>query len=135
MLLSQRAGFFPQKKRGKKNRTEMDVDQVVEAAPQPQLGSDDSNYYSAMITTPPPVSAKKKLPKMTMRSSLEEDDFLNLLHGSDPVKIELSRLQNEVKGTPFISSISISYDFFFFWPLPSLCVRAINLHSSGMYNK
>lgn len=38
--------------------------------------------------------SKKKVPK---RSSLEEEDFLNLLHGSDPVKIELNRLQNDVK--------------------------------------
>ncbi|ONK78818.1 uncharacterized protein A4U43_C02F22750 [Asparagus officinalis] len=41
-----------------------------------------------------PVVPKKNLGK---RSSLEEEDFLNLLHGSDPVKIELDRLQNEVK--------------------------------------
>lgn len=40
------------------------------------------------------TSAKKKLGK---RSSLEEEEFFNLLHGSDPVKIELNRLQNEVK--------------------------------------
>lgn len=44
----------------------------------------------------PPTASKKKLPK---RSSVEEeeDNFLNLLHGSDPVKMELNRLQNEVK--------------------------------------
>ncbi|KAK1293983.1 Microtubule-associated protein 70-2 [Acorus calamus] len=38
--------------------------------------------------------AKKKVVK---RSSLDEDDFFNLLHGSDPVKIELNRLLNDVK--------------------------------------
>ena len=28
----------------------------------------------------------------------EEEDFLALLHGSDPVKIEINRLENEVRG-------------------------------------
>lgn len=54
-----------------------------------EFGS-DSDHSRPIIMTP----SKKKLPK---RSSLEEDDFLNLLHGSDPVKMELNRLQNEVK--------------------------------------
>ncbi|GMP85882.1 hypothetical protein CsSME_00038878 [Camellia sinensis var. sinensis] len=30
--------------------------------------------------------------------SLDADEFLNLLHGSDPVKVELNRLENEVRG-------------------------------------
>lgn len=38
--------------------------------------------------------AKKKQPK---RTSFDDDDFLTLLHGSDPFKIELNRLQNLVK--------------------------------------
>ncbi|PIA63816.1 hypothetical protein AQUCO_00201269v1 [Aquilegia coerulea] len=33
----------------------------------------------------------------TVRPSLDADEFMNLLHGSDPVKIELNRLENEVK--------------------------------------
>ncbi|KAL6008984.1 hypothetical protein ACLOJK_022211 [Asimina triloba] len=41
------------------------------------------------------AAAKKKYPK---RSSLDEDDFMNFLHGSDPVKIELNRFQNDVRG-------------------------------------
>ncbi|KAJ8510477.1 hypothetical protein OPV22_000911 [Ensete ventricosum] len=40
-------------------------------------------------------SAAKKKP--SKKSSLDEDDFLSLLHGSDPVKIELNRLHNMVK--------------------------------------
>ncbi|KAF5204178.1 Microtubule-associated protein [Thalictrum thalictroides] len=32
-----------------------------------------------------------------VRPSLDADEFMNLLHGSDPVKIELNRLENEVK--------------------------------------
>lgn len=30
--------------------------------------------------------------------SMEADEFMNLLHGSDPVKVELNRLENEVRG-------------------------------------
>ncbi|KMS97329.1 hypothetical protein BVRB_6g156080 [Beta vulgaris subsp. vulgaris] len=63
-------------------------------------------------TTPPPctqpqpllVSGSFKEGKTSSRSrrpsrrpSLDADDFLNLLHGSDPVKVELNRLENEVR--------------------------------------
>lgn len=34
----------------------------------------------------------------SVRPSLDADEFLNLLHGSDPVKVELNRLENEVRG-------------------------------------
>lgn len=33
-----------------------------------------------------------------VRPSLDADEFMNLLHGSDPVKLELNRLENEVRG-------------------------------------
>lgn len=33
-----------------------------------------------------------------VRPSLDADEFMNLLHGSDPVKVELNRLENEVRG-------------------------------------
>ncbi|XP_047342171.1 microtubule-associated protein 70-1-like [Impatiens glandulifera] len=33
----------------------------------------------------------------SVRPSLDADDFINLLHGSDPVRIELKRLENEVR--------------------------------------
>ncbi|KAJ4973467.1 hypothetical protein NE237_006641 [Protea cynaroides] len=33
----------------------------------------------------------------SVRPSLDADDFINLLHGSDPVKVELNRLENEVR--------------------------------------
>ncbi|XP_047330438.1 microtubule-associated protein 70-1-like [Impatiens glandulifera] len=33
----------------------------------------------------------------SVRRSLDTDEFLNLLHGSDPVKVELNRLENEVR--------------------------------------
>ncbi|KAI3744179.1 hypothetical protein L1987_57255 [Smallanthus sonchifolius] len=35
--------------------------------------------------------------RATVRPSLDADDFINLLHGSDPVKLELNRLENEVR--------------------------------------
>ncbi|KAI3909539.1 hypothetical protein MKW98_013956 [Papaver atlanticum] len=33
----------------------------------------------------------------SVRPSLDADEFINLLHGSDPVKVELNRLENEVR--------------------------------------
>lgn len=39
--------------------------------------------------------------KSLIRPSLETEDLLSLLHGSDPVKVELNRLENEVRGKPF----------------------------------
>ncbi|PSR88116.1 Microtubule-associated protein like [Actinidia chinensis var. chinensis] len=32
-----------------------------------------------------------------LRPSMDADEFINLLHGSDPVKVELNRLENEVR--------------------------------------
>lgn len=52
-------------------------------------------------TTPLTVSASFKGSRRrtaVMRPSLDADEFLNLLHGSDPVKLELNRLENEVRG-------------------------------------
>ncbi|CAM8936365.1 unnamed protein product [Rhodiola kirilowii] len=35
--------------------------------------------------------------RATMRPSMDADEFMTLLHGSDPVKVELNRLENEVR--------------------------------------
>ncbi|KAF5761970.1 putative microtubule-associated protein [Helianthus annuus] len=35
--------------------------------------------------------------RATVRPSLDADDLINMLHGSDPVKLELNRLENEVR--------------------------------------
>ncbi|GJT55361.1 microtubule-associated protein 70-2-like protein [Tanacetum coccineum] len=43
---------------------------------------------------PPVVSSRRR---SSRRPSLDTDDFMNLLHGSDPVKLELNRLENEVR--------------------------------------
>lgn len=37
--------------------------------------------------------------RASMRPSFDADnDFITMLHGSDPVKVELNRLENEVRG-------------------------------------
>ncbi|KAI8003095.1 Microtubule-associated protein 70-1 [Camellia lanceoleosa] len=41
-------------------------------------------------------SSKRRAPQRP--PSLDADEFLNLLHGSDPVKVELNWLENEVRG-------------------------------------
>ncbi|XP_031494750.1 microtubule-associated protein 70-1-like [Nymphaea colorata] len=66
-----------------------------------QNGGDDLGFE-----TPKPflgVSAsfkgdsRSKRKNQHLRSGSETDDFINLLHGSDPVKVELNRLENEVR--------------------------------------
>ncbi|KAF3791947.1 Microtubule-associated protein 70-1 [Nymphaea thermarum] len=66
-----------------------------------QNGGDDVGFE-----TPKPflgVSAsfkgdsRSKRKNQHLRSGSETDDFINLLHGSDPVKVELNRLENEVR--------------------------------------
>ncbi|KAJ7538380.1 hypothetical protein O6H91_11G045800 [Diphasiastrum complanatum] len=42
-------------------------------------------------------SDSKAKRRSSIKPSLETEDFLNLLHGSDPVKVELNRLENEVR--------------------------------------
>ncbi|RAL48632.1 unnamed protein product [Cuscuta campestris] len=41
--------------------------------------------------------ARKKPPSAVPRPGSEADDFFNLFHGSDPVRLELTRLENEVR--------------------------------------
>ncbi|KAL6577511.1 hypothetical protein OROMI_009839 [Orobanche minor] len=60
---------------------------------------------NAQASTPLTVSASFKeggkgsssRRRASVRPSLDADEFLNLLHGSDPVKLELNRLENEVR--------------------------------------
>ncbi|KAK6146724.1 hypothetical protein DH2020_020593 [Rehmannia glutinosa] len=60
---------------------------------------------NAQAVTPLTVSASFKeggkgsssRRRPSVRPSLDADEFLNLLHGSDPVKLELNRLENEVR--------------------------------------
>lgn len=34
----------------------------------------------------------------TVRASLDADELMALMHGSDPVRVELTRLENELRG-------------------------------------
>ncbi|GER31082.1 microtubule-associated protein 70-2 [Striga asiatica] len=60
---------------------------------------------NAQAATPLTVSASFKeggkgsssRRRASVRPSLDADDLINLLHGSDPVKLELNRLENEVR--------------------------------------
>jgi hypothetical protein len=42
---------------------------------------------------------------------LDADDLLTLMHGSDPVKVELNRLENEVRGEPIRDSCYVDSSF------------------------
>nr|KYP61519.1 hypothetical protein KK1_016013 [Cajanus cajan] len=68
--------------------------------------SGDGGAEATLATPVPPlaVSGSFKEGKTSsrrrghsMRPSLDADEFMNLLHGSDPVKVELNRLENEVR--------------------------------------
>lgn len=72
-----------------------------------EFGSELESSLGHSIEASSSFRAKKKCLKP---SSLDEDDFMNLLHGSDPVKIELNRLQNDVRG---INSFTLLFCFFF----------------------
>ncbi|KAF3331594.1 microtubule-associated protein 70-2-like isoform X2 [Carex littledalei] len=41
--------------------------------------------------------ASRRRTAPAIRPSLDADEFINLLHGSDPVRVELNRLENEVR--------------------------------------
>ncbi|XP_019176731.1 PREDICTED: microtubule-associated protein 70-1-like [Ipomoea nil] len=68
-------------------------------------GENGGNVRPATAEATPPqltVSASFKEGKTarrraSVRPSLDADEFINLLHGSDPVKMELNRLENEVR--------------------------------------
>lgn len=73
-------------------------------APATETDAPSHNAVTATVTpTPVAVSGSFKEGKSSSRRrpsrrpSFDGDDFLNLLHGSDPVKVELNRLENEVR--------------------------------------
>lgn len=77
--------------------------------------SADGGYSASAAETPYPsltVSAssykessgggKSSSRRRPVRPSFDADnEFITLLHGSDPVKLELNRLENEVRGSVF----------------------------------
>lgn len=50
------------------------------------------------LTSSASFKAKKKPAAAISRAGSEADDIITLLHGSDPVRVELTRLENEVRG-------------------------------------
>jgi hypothetical protein len=42
---------------------------------------------------PPPPQR----PSLRLKPTIEVENFINLLHGSDPVRVELTRLENELQ--------------------------------------
>ncbi|CAN6478209.1 unnamed protein product [Victoria cruziana] len=61
----------------------------------PELSCSGNGSASTPALT---VSGSFKVKKKSViRPSLDADEFINLLHGSDPVKVELNRLENEVR--------------------------------------
>lgn len=62
-----------------------------------------SNYVNGelepqKLTPSASFKAKKKPAAAISRAGSEMDDIITLLHGSDPVRVELTRLENEVRG-------------------------------------
>ncbi|CAA7388222.1 unnamed protein product [Spirodela intermedia] len=58
----------------------------------------DSDVGQPPVSPVPAAEGRQGLRKIrSKKTSLEEEGFLVLLHGSDPVKIEINRLENEVK--------------------------------------
>ncbi|XP_042484838.1 microtubule-associated protein 70-2-like isoform X1 [Macadamia integrifolia] len=57
--------------------------------------SSNESAKPTFFTTSASFKTKKK--SSIARSGSEVDDFINLLHGSDPVRVELNRLENEVR--------------------------------------
>ncbi|XP_057960708.1 microtubule-associated protein 70-2-like [Malania oleifera] len=75
----------------------------VEFSPATPEVSCSENGRPAMGPPPLTVSGSFKEGKSSsrrrasVRPSMDADEFINLLHGSDPVKVELNRLENEVR--------------------------------------
>uniref|UniRef100_A0A5B6ZHG2 Putative microtubule-associated protein 70-2 n=1 Tax=Davidia involucrata TaxID=16924 RepID=A0A5B6ZHG2_DAVIN len=74
-------------------------------------------YEAVFTTATPPLTmsgsfkeGKSSRRRASVRPSLDADEFINLLHGSDPVKVELNRLENEVRGDNAIRSEGFGYD-------------------------
>lgn len=60
-------------------------------------------------------SGKGSRRKTVTKPSMDADEFINLLHGSDPVKVELNRLENEVRGLNVVlPDLSVSFFLLFF---------------------
>ncbi|RAL48080.1 unnamed protein product [Cuscuta campestris] len=89
--------------------SEFTGDGVVTGAPDWSSGDGGGNARppqadSGASVAPNPLTAsasfkegKASRRRTSARRSLDADDFINMLHGSDPVKVELNRLENELR--------------------------------------
>ncbi|KAJ8646401.1 hypothetical protein MRB53_008149 [Persea americana] len=62
----------------------------------PTFSSSDASRPS-LLTPLASFKSRKKSYSIARAGSYEVDDLINLLHGSDPVRVELNRLENEVR--------------------------------------
>ena len=64
------------------------------------FGNGEVTPASARLTSSASLKHRKKQPGHS-RVGSEVEDFVHMLHGSDPVRVELTRLENEVRGFLF----------------------------------
>jgi hypothetical protein len=74
-----------------------------EAEPPSKLTSSAS--FKARTKKPNPANAPAGV---INRAGSEVDDIITLLHGSDPVRVELNRLENDLRGS---HTLSLSLNF------------------------
>ncbi|KAL8160148.1 hypothetical protein V2J09_001685 [Rumex salicifolius] len=69
------------------------------ATPSPPFATVTATASSTPLTVSGSFKESKSSSRRrpSRRPSFDSDDFMNLLHGSDPVKVELNRLENEVR--------------------------------------
>jgi hypothetical protein len=82
-----------------------------EVTPQPPVSS--ATYPSLTVSasykeSSGGKSSSKRRPIRPSFDAAADNEFITLLHGSDPVKVELNRLENEVRG------LIMLFDFFIF---------------------
>ena len=72
---------------------------------------------SSYGTLPMPKSEPRLRRKASIKQNADADDIFNFLPGSDPLRIELTRLENEVRGAYGSASsfllVSVSSSFSF----------------------
>ncbi|CAH9106203.1 unnamed protein product [Cuscuta epithymum] len=89
--------------------SELAGDGIATGTPDWNFGDNGGNARPAAgeacdSVTPTPLTASSSFKegrssrrRASVRPSLDADDFINMLHGSDPVKVELNRLENELR--------------------------------------
>lgn len=64
-----------------------------------------------------PSKPKKKPSVALYQAGSEMDNIVTLLHGSDPVRVELTRLENEDRGMFFYLKVFVFLEIFFLFLL------------------